>query len=305
MTEETSLTTISDYLPERIRRLLRNLSPMEVSGMTEIRLHTGRPAALVFPGKIMFLTSFGMTAAWQNCDVVKVTAREISETVESLAHYSMHSCTQQFREGYFTLKGGVRAGLSGCYNNSGSMTDITGINFRIARCIFDCGERIFRLMASENTGVLICGTVNSGKTTLLRDLCRLTGNRRKTVLVDERNEIASTNCGVVENDVGVLTDVICGCSREKGIVSAIRALSPDYIFCDEISSGADAEAILKGVGSGVKFCATTHGASLESISHRSFLEELLVSDAFGYAVMLSGAAAPGDIREIRRLENGT
>ncbi len=304
MTEETSLTTINDYLPERISRLLRNLSPMELSGLTEIRLHTGRPAALVFPGKIMFLTSFGMTAAWQNCDVVRVTAREISGVVESLAHYSMHSCTQQFREGCFTLKGGVRAGLSGCYNDSGSLTDVTGVNFRIARCVFDCGEEIFRLMASENAGVLICGAVNSGKTTLLRDLCRLTGNRRKAVLVDERNEIASVSCGVIENDVGALTDVICGCSREKGIISAIRTLSPDYIFCDEISSDGDTEAILKGVGSGVKFCATAHGADLESICRRGFLKPLLKSDAFGYAVMLSGADSPGQIREIRRLENG-
>lgn len=305
MKEETSLATISGYLPERIRRPLCDLSPRELSGLTEIRLHSGRPAALVFPGKIKFLTSFGMTSAWQNCDVVNVTAREISESVESLAHYSMHSCTQQLREGYFTLKGGVRAGLSGCYNDSGSLTDVTGVNFRIARCIFDCGEQIFRLMSGENSGILICGAVNSGKTTLLRDLCRLTGNRQKAVLIDERNEIASVSGGVIENDVGVLTDVICGCSREKGIISAIRTLSPDYIFTDEISTGADANAILKGIGSGVKFCATTHGADLESTFERGFLKPLLSSGAFGYAVMLSGADAPGEIREIRRLENGT
>ncbi|MCM1529599.1 MAG: Flp pilus assembly complex ATPase component TadA [Alistipes sp.] len=305
MTEETSMTTINNYLPERIRRLMRNLSPMELSGLTEIRLHAGRPAALIFPGKTMFLTSFGMTAAWQNCDVVRVTARELYDSVESLAHYSLHSCTQQLREGYFTLKGGIRAGLSGCYNDSGSLTDVTGVNFRIARCVFDCGGEIFRLINSENAGVLICGAVNSGKTTLLRDLCRLTGNRRKTVLVDERNEIASVHSGSVENDIGVLTDVICGCTREKGIISAIRALSPDYIFCDEISTDADAKAILKGVGSGVKFCATTHGEELEGILRREFMRDLLGSGAFGYAVMLSGAADPGHIREIRRLENGT
>ena len=305
MTEETSITTISDYLPERISRLLRNLSLIELSGLTELRLNTGRAAALVFPGKIMFLTSFGMTAAWQNCDVVKITAREISAIVESLAHYSLHSCTQQLQEGYFTLKGGVRAGLSGCYNYSGSLTDVTGVNFRVARCVFDCGDEIYRLMSSKNSGVLICGDVNSGKTTLLRDLCRLTGNRRKTVLVDERNEIASVNSGIVENDVGVLTDVICGCTREKGIISAIRTLSPDYIFCDEISNEADARAILKGVGSGVKFCATVHGSEPESVFRRNFMKSLIEAEAFEYAVMLSGASDPGHIREIRRLADGT
>ncbi|MDE7363678.1 MAG: Flp pilus assembly complex ATPase component TadA, partial [Ruminococcus sp.] len=149
-------------------------------------------------------------------------------------------------------------------------------------------------------GVLICGNVNSGKTTVLRDLCRLIGNQRKVTLVDERNEISYFHNGTVCNDVGTLTNILVGCKRADGIISAVRTLSPDYIFCDEISTYEDAEAIMCGIGCGVRFCATVHAENYADLLKRPVAEKIM--GVFRYAVFLKGSANPGEIAEIRRIE---
>lgn len=303
MVERTSYEIIGEYLPKRIRSSFLSVRASNREAVSELRLNSGRGAALIFPDRIMYLTQNGLTANPNNTLTVTVMPSDIEAVVDSLSHYSIHSCSEQLKDGVFVLQGGIRVGLSGRYNSEGILTDITGLNFRISRNIVGCGETVYKLIRENNCGVVICGGVNSGKTTILRDLCRLVGSNAKVTLVDERNEIACTEGGIIRNDVGILTNVLSGCSREKGIISAVRTLSPDYIFCDEISTERDSAAILSGMGCGVKFCATVHGGSFEEMYRRIVMKNLLNSGVFGYAVMLSGGKNPGNIQEIRRLEN--
>lgn len=301
MTERTSYDVIAEYLPEGIKSAFLSVRQAERQYVNELRLNSGRAAALISPKNIMYLTASGLTASPNNTAVITVSPTNISSIIDALSHYSIHSCTRQLREGFFVLRRGVRVGLSGSFNADGIMTDITGLNFRISRNIEGCAEKIYDLIANHSCGVLICGGVNSGKTTILRDLCRLVGNRRKVTLVDERNEIAYTQGGIVENNVGTLTNVLTGCSRAKGIVSAVRTLSPDYIFCDEISTEHDVSAIMGSIGCGVRFCATIHGNDFSDLQSRPVMRELVSAGAFRYAVILEGAENPGNIKEIRRL----
>ncbi len=302
MTERTSFEVIAEYLPEKIRLPFLSINRCEREYVTELRLNSGRAAALIFPDRVMYLTTCGLTANPKNTAVVNVLPADIDAVLNALSHFSLHSCTNQLREGVFVLRGGVRVGLSGRYNSGGQITDITGLNFRIARNILGCGEQVYSILRENNCGVVICGGVNSGKTTILRDLCRLTGNYSKVALIDERNEIACTEGGVIHNDVGVLTNVLTGCTRAKGIISAVRTLSPDYIFCDEISTTEDSAAILGSIGCGVKFCATVHGGNFREMCSRPIMKKLLKKGVFGYAVILCGGRDIGKIEEIRRLE---
>ena len=303
MAERTSFEIIGEYLPQRIKSPFLSIRTSEREAVSELRLNSGRAAAMVFPDRIMYLTHNGLTANPNNTSIVAAMPSDIEAVVDSLSHYSIHSCSEQLREGVFVLRGGIRVGLSGRYNSEGILTDITGLNFRISRNIIGCAESIYSLIRENNCGVVICGGVNSGKTTILRDLCRFMGNNSKVALIDERNEIACTEGGIIRNDVGILTNVLSGCSREKGIISAVRTLSPDYIFCDEISTERDSAAILSGLGCGVKFCATVHGGSYDEMCSRTVMRNLLNVGAFSYAVILSGGRNPGNIEEIRRLEN--
>ena len=214
--------------------------------------------------------------------------------IDSVTHYSYHSHIKEFRLGYFVIEKGIRVGISGIYNTDSVITNVTGICFRIPRNKLGVADSISSLIYSSS-GILICGGVNSGKTTLLRDICRFLGRSKKIVLIDDRNEIAAISNGQVSNDVGILTNIMTFCPRYIGILSAIRSLSPDYIICDEIADESDTAAIIQAAGCGVKFIASIHANSYEDLKLRPFTNNLLSSKLFSHVIILSGSSTPGDI----------
>lgn len=303
MNESTSYRAVLSYLPEKMRGLMSALQESELEALTEVRLRAGGPVYFVYPDKVRYLQKEGGLSAKYTDDAYYVGALAIKETVERLCHFSVHSCKKQLEEGFFVVENGVRVGVSGVYSSADSpvLYEFASLNFRIPRCVKGCAGKLFSETFDQN--IIICGGVNSGKTTILRELCRLTGNIRKTALIDERNEIACMLGGEPQNDIGAMTDVIVNLSRSGGIMSAVRTLSPEVVFCDEISSMADSEAILKGIGCGVKFAVTAHGDNYSDIMKRDDIAFLVNSGLFGSIVLLEGASAPSKIREIKRLVN--
>lgn len=303
MKDNSSIKQVKGYLSGRIAEALENSLSYIDGQITEIRLNIGRPVAVICPDRVMYLTKNSFTASSHNIAAIICTRDDIDKTVDAVTHYSFHSHISELQQGYFIIENGVRVGISGMYNSDGLISVITGLNFRISRSVAGCCEEILPYIADTNSGLLICGGVNSGKTTLLRDLCRCIGDRKKVALVDERNEIACTSDGDIHYDVGSLTNVLSGCERHKGIVAAIRSLSPDFIICDEIATDEDTEALLRGAGCGVNFCATIHAKSYGELLKRPFTQRLLSTGIFSHAVFLSGSSRPGKIAEIRRLDN--
>lgn len=302
MNGRTSYEIISSYVTPEIRRAMSLTAAEQIRDLSEIRIRSGRPVSFVYPGRIMFLTSSGrLTADHRDHNCIVVTAADIHGIVEVLCRYSVHSCSRELHEGFFVIGEGIRVGVSGTVTETEGRTirDFSSLNFRIARSVTGCAEELFR--RTKGGSVLICGGVNSGKTTLLRDLCRILGNSRKVVLIDERNEISASTGGTPGRDIGVMTDVIVGSGRAAGIVSAVRTMSPDMIICDEISDICDAEAILGGFGCGVGFTASLHAESYEEMLNRKAALPLIESGVFDYAVFLQGSSFPSKIKEIRRL----
>ena len=301
MNGRTSYETIQSYLPPEIRLAMKSAAEC-TENLSEIRLRSGRAVSFVYPGKILFLTADGnLTADYRDSRCICVSAVDIQKTVEALCRYSVHSCSRELSEGFFVIGRGIRVGVSGTVSGTADKTikDFSSLNFRIARSVNGCAEELFR--RTNGRSVLICGGVNSGKTTMLRDLCRILGNDRKVVLIDERNEISASSGGVSGRDVGAMTDVIVGSDRAGGIISAVRTLSPDVIICDEISDTSDAEAILSGYGCGVSFTATIHAESYEEMLSRRAAVPLIETGVFDYAVFLQGSSFPSRIKEIRRI----
>ncbi|WP_294412051.1 hypothetical protein [uncultured Ruminococcus sp.] len=305
MQGSTSFETITSYFPDKLRRLLLNIPRDKLSGLMEVRLRAGGAMYLVYSDKISFILSDGGLSSYYNDkEIYNVTAADVKETVERLCHYSLHSCGKQLSQGYFVVENGVRVGVSGAYSSTDKsvLREFTSLNFRVSRCVEGCADEIFASNYDKN--IIICGGVNSGKTTILRDICRITGSVRKCALIDERNEIACLYDGVPQNDVGAVTDIISNCSRSAGIISAVRTLSPEVIVCDEIASMSDSEAIISGIGCGVRFIVTAHGTCYDELIKRRELAYLIESGLFDVVVFLRGASAPSKIREIKRLKNG-
>lgn len=306
MKAEDTYGLICGYIVPELRAAMKKVPEEHLRSLTEIRLYSRRRAAYIYPDKVRYLTNDGrLSASPEDSRCITVTPEQLRAITDALCRYSVHSCSRELREGFFVLGSGVRVGASGSFSQGGEprLTEITGLNFRISRSIPGCGEELFRITGGCRSSILICGGVNSGKTTLLRDLCRLCGNRMKTVLIDERDEIAALSGGGYSNDIGELTDVISGSGRAEGIAMAIRTLSPEMIFCDEIAGEKDTEAILSGHGSGVRFTATLHAESYDDIFRRKAARPLIESGVFSYAVILEGGSAPSKIREVRRLKN--
>jgi len=301
----TSYDVICNYFPINIKNALRLLDEKNKEKVNEIRLRVNRAISLVFSDRINYLSHDGsLNLLPDNSKSVIIRKNDIDYIVSALSKFSVHSCRREFKSGFFSLTRGIRVGVAGTYSEfeNGIIKQVNSLNFRIAREVVGCADEIYnKLFLNSAKSVLICGGVNSGKTTFLRDLCRLCSDRYKVTLIDERSELAAISDGIPTHNIGIQTDVIEGCKRSDGIISAIRSLSPKMIFCDEISTSDDAEAILNGYGCGVNFASTIHAGSFDELLKRPIARSLIEAGVFDYAIIMKGENMPGKIHEVRRM----
>jgi stage III sporulation protein AA len=78
-----------------------------------------------------------------------------------------------------------------------------------------------------------------------------------------------------------LTDYLFGYEKGEGIELAVRTLSPQVVFCDEIGLGADADAILAAENTGVPLIASAHAGSREELLTKAGVGLLIEKGVFG------------------------
>ncbi len=269
------------YFPNNVGNLIRNtISKNEriLDELQEIRIRCDRPI-------ILKLRNFEIVIEY------KVNESEILSTLERLCNNSIYAYKNQICEGFITVKGGHRVGITGtAVIENGKIINIkyiTSLNFRIAREVLGCSlkilDKIIDVKSNEVNNTLIVSPPGKGKTTMLRDIIRNISNgipninfRGKTCgVIDERGEIAAMYHGIPQNDIGIRTDVIENVSKSKGMRMLIRSMAPEVIACDEIGSKEDVEAIKEATISGVKGIFTMHGKSLEEIKLNKDINELI------------------------------
>ena len=269
------------YFPNKIYQIFSNLlqeNPQIGNELQEIRIRVDKPIILKLREKDLILQ-------------YNILQTEILQIVERLCENSIYAYKNQICEGFITIKGGHRVGLTGsCVIENGKITNIkyiSSLNIRIAREVKNCSTRILReIIDIENKTIynsIIVAPPGRGKTTILRDIIRRLSDgieeinfRGKTCgVVDERGEIAAMYKGAPQNDVGIRTDIIENVSKNKGIHMLIRTMAPEIIACDEIGSKEDVEAIHYALYSGVKGIFTTHGKNVEDIKNNKQIYELI------------------------------
>ena len=220
-----------------------------------------------------------------------VTEKDIMQTLEKLCENSLYAYKKQIAEGYITVKGGHRVGITGTgvveEEKIINLKYISSLNFRIAREVKGCSKNILKeiINQKDNTiyNTIIVAPPGKGKTTILRDIVRNISNGIQELsftgkncgLIDERGEIAACYRGIPQKDVGIRTDIIENVSKEKGIMMLIRSMAPEVIACDEIGSSQDVQAIEKAVISGVKGIFTMHGKSIDDVKNNKDINKLL------------------------------
>lgn len=290
-------------LPNHIQDELRKVPDADLVQLQEIRFRINRPLELIFDHKYDCLPT------------VRPTEQDGQFLLNKLGDYSIYRLEDELREGYITIAGGHRVGLSGKVNTEQgavkAIRHISSFNIRIAKEKIGAASELVNQLYQNETyqNTLIIGPPQTGKTTLLRDMARIMSQgdqqhpSKKVAIIDERSEIAGCIKGVPQHQVGHRTDVMDACPKAEGMMMMIRSMSPEILIVDEIGSEADVKAIMEAVYAGVTIISTVHGDSFQAIKQRPSLADLFHQKVFKRLVVLERTSTPGAVHSLLD-ENG-
>ena len=285
-----------DYIlkcfPIHIRDILnKNLTNEELELLEEIRVRNNLP----------LICKIGQADKVLN---YKILTEEINYIFQKICENSIYTYQNQIANGYITIQGGNRVGIVGtAVLHEDKVTNfnyISGLNFRISRQILGYSNSIMQKIINkeQNTiyNTLIISMPGMGKTTLLRDIIRNISNGIEGLIdganiavIDERGEISATFKGIMQNDLGIRTDVVNDIPKHIGMRLAIRSMSPKVIAADEIGSKEDSEAINYAMCCGVKGIFTAHGESIEDVCKNPELKELINNKTIERVVLIKNS----------------
>lgn len=267
------------YFPLNISNKINNVIKGEADKVKEIRVRVNGPIIIKINEKEDYIVNH-----FTNRD-------EILQIMQSICDNSIYSYQNEIINGYITINGGHRVGITGDVvledNKVINIKYISSLNFRIARQVLDCSNNILKYVIDlENNTIfhtLIVSPPGAGKTTLLKDLVRKVSDGIPEIgfkgidvsLIDERGEISAMYKGMPQNNIGIRTDVLENITKPLGIRMAIRSMAPKVIVADEIGSSADIDAINYAVCSGVKGIFTAHSFDFESMKLNKELNDLI------------------------------
>lgn len=284
-------------LPEKINSYLKDKS--NLNKLQEVRVKVGKPLSIVLDNNE---TIFNYV----------ITRDDVKAMIQKISNYSLYAFEEDIRQGYITIQGGHRVGLAGqCViegNSIKTIRNITSLNIRVCREVIGCSNSLMNHLVESNrvNNTLIISPPKCGKTTLLRDITRNISNGvsqiglrgKRTVVIDERSEIAACYNGIPQMNVGIRTDVYDNCIKSDGMMMAVRGLSPEVIICDEIGTYKDMEGLIMAYNSGVSIIATLHGRNIEELYRRPVFREIVENNIIDKVVILSAKKGVGTIEGI-------
>ncbi|MDF2686044.1 MAG: spoIIIAA [Clostridia bacterium] len=293
--------------PKRIAPILFNVSE-DIKKLTqEIRFKPYAPVVIGLPSENIYINEKGQCTSAEKA--VSVFPSEIEEMFSYICQLSVYTHTDELKKGFITAKGGHRVGVAGsAVIKDGvieGIKDISTLNIRISRDIIGCADKLITEINKDRTvsNTLILSPPGGGKTTILRDIARsLSYKKFKVCVIDERSEICSVYKGIPQHDIGIHCDVLDGYPKGIGIIQALRTLSPEVIFCDEIGSRDEVDQILQGMNSGVSFILTAHAGTIKEALNRKVLKELIDEKIIEKLVLLYGKIRPGEVCQIVNTE---
>ncbi|NMB43136.1 MAG: stage III sporulation protein AA [Clostridiales bacterium] len=296
-----------------IRTILSRLE-LDYRLLQEIRLRANSPLFIIYDNQEYVVDCDGrITKSIDNAFYIETN--EIKETMEYISNFSFYAFEDEIRQGFITISGGHRIGISGkvILDNEKirSMKYISFINVRLSHQVEGCADKVMPYLY-DDTGAcfntLIISPPRCGKTTLLRDVIRQLsdgslGNPGMIVgVVDERSEIGACYMGVPQNNLGIRTDVLDCCPKAKGMMMLIRSMSPRVIAVDEVGSDEDIKAIKYVMNCGCRLIATVHGDSIEDILNKPILDELVKKRLFERYIILNNESEIGHVEGIYNKE---
>lgn len=298
--------TLLKMFPEEIRKRIVQI-PDWFEQVQEIRLRVGGPLLIQYGNREFFVRSDRGGLCKDQKEAYQVSPKQIRETLEHMASYSLYAFEEEIRQGYLTIPGGHRIGIAGkTIVQSGeirSMKFLSFLNIRLAHEVLGCADEVLPYLFDQDQkklfNTMILSPPRGGKTTLLRDLVRQISDGSSQMdgvtvgLVDERSEIAACYQGVPQNDVGIRTDVLDACPKAHGMMMLIRTMAPRVVAVDEIGSRMDMEAVEYAMNCGCLVIATVHGNGMEDIRKKPVLDRMIQEKWFDRYLILKHTMTDG------------
>ncbi|HZW67333.1 MAG TPA: stage III sporulation protein AA [Pseudogracilibacillus sp.] len=288
--------------PIHLQSLINKHIALKWTNLQEIRLRVNAPVELNFSKRVDWLESHIFTLDDRNY------------VLSQLSEHSLYRLETEMQEGFITIAGGHRVGLAGkvvsINGEIKGLQQITSFNIRVAQQSLNIAQPLLPYLTINNNYVhtLFIGPPKSGKTTLLRDVCRLISDgtskyqHKKVAIIDERSEIAAAKDGVPQFNVGKRTDVMDACPKAIGMMMMIRSMSPDVMIVDEIGKQEDVQALLDVFHAGIALMCTAHASSIEEVQQRLSLRPLFKEAIFQRLVVLSFCEVNGFTYEVYNSE---
>lgn len=287
---------IKKVLGSTINSILQE-NQISFSKLQEVRLRIGKPLIIVSDNIEFVLHK-------------TIEKDELMEILEYVSNYSLHAFENELKQGFITIEGGHRVGMTGqVLIENGEVKNIkhiSSMNIRMSHEILNCADVILPYITRNKQiyNTLIISPPRCGKTTLLRDLVRQVSDGSRWVkgctvgVVDERSELGGCYLGVPQNQLGIRTDVLDNCPKSKGMLMLIRSMSPQVIAVDELGSTEDIHALEYAMHCGCKMIATVHATSMDEIRSKPLFEQMVKERRFERYVVLGNQHHIGEINGI-------
>lgn len=266
-------------LPPELRDAAARLPRSCRDRCEEFRLRRGYPPTLLTAGRE------------ETLHPAPVDGETLRSVLEAATRSSLHAAEEELRSGFLSAPGGVRVGVCGV-GVSGpeglrGLRAFSSVSVRVPREVRGCADGIWAALTEGGfRSLLIVSPPGAGKTTLLREIIRrLSDGGLRVCAADERGELAGTAGACF--DLGSRTDVLSGVPKTTAATMLLRAMNPQVIAMDEIGDDAEAEALLRAVGSGVEILASAHGENAADAARRPGCRALLRAGAFQRCVTVS------------------
>ena len=244
----TDVDKLFNLLPTAVRKWVEIVVP-EQDDIIEVVMDLGRAP------QVRFVTDDGYD--YLSMDSYSVTNKDITSIVRGAGVSQIHENN--------------RAGLDGTLHRISCIRDLSdnvvGLTLRVGRIINGTTNIIADLIASGRS-ILLVGRPGRGKTSKLREACRILANdlRKRVVIVDSSNEIAGESV-IPHSAVGDARRMMVPRKNEqvRVMVEAVENHMPETVVVDELSLQNEAWAAKTIAERGVQLLATAHGDTLENI----------------------------------------
>lgn len=295
-----------------MRQQILNILPLHIRGkfnemnidfqyLQEIRVRNGEYLLLQYDGQEHII---------EGKKEYRIQETHLKEMLEYISQYSLYAYEQELKQGFITIEGGHRVGMTGkAILENGKIKTlkyINAMNIRISHEVIGCGKSLLPYIITKEQicHTLIISPPRCGKTTILRDLVRLIsegnkyGRGRNVGVVDERSEIGGAYLGIPQNHLGSRTDLLDACPKVEGMMMLIRSMAPEVIVVDEIGMQEEVQAMEYVMYCGCKLIASVHGQSLAELKQKPVLSEMINKQIFERYIVLGNKPKVGSVKGV-------